>query len=53
MFILPSFKEAFPMVILEAMACGTPVIATRVGDVPHIIRDHESGLVINMKDAMI
>ncbi len=46
-FVLPSFVEAFPMVILEAFACGVPVIGTRVGDVPDMIRDGENGLLCN------
>jgi glycosyltransferase involved in cell wall biosynthesis len=45
--IAPSiWEEPFGMVIIEAMACGTPVIASKIGGIPEIIRDGESGLLI-------
>ena len=35
------------MVVLESMACGTPVIASKLGGIPEIITDHEDGFLIN------
>jgi D-inositol-3-phosphate glycosyltransferase len=42
----PSYYESFGLVPLESLACGTPVVATDVGDLKHIIRDGETGFVI-------
>lgn len=42
-FILPSYKEAMPMAILEAMSYGVPTIATNVGSIPEVIKDMENG----------
>lgn len=42
---LPSQREALPVVILEALACGTPVVATRVGAVSELIQDGRNGFV--------
>jgi hypothetical protein len=44
--VLASFSEGVPMVLIEALALGRPVVATAVGGVPELVRDHETGLVV-------
>jgi glycosyltransferase involved in cell wall biosynthesis len=49
--LLPSFDEAMPMCVLEAMAAAKPVIATRVGAVPDVVLEGETGYVVEPGDA--
>lgn len=49
-FALASFNEPYGMVLLEAMACGKPVVATKVGGIPEIVVDSETGLLVPPKD---
>jgi D-inositol-3-phosphate glycosyltransferase len=48
--VMPSLYESFGMVALEAMACGTPVIASRVGGLTFTVRDGETGFLVPEKD---
>lgn len=49
-FVLSSVAEALPNVILEAMAAGLPVVATRVGGVPEAVASGETGLLVAPRD---
>ncbi|WP_208560219.1 glycosyltransferase [Marinilactibacillus kalidii] len=45
-FILPSQYEGIPLTLLEAMATGLPIIATRVGGIPDLIKNEKNGLLV-------
>jgi glycosyltransferase involved in cell wall biosynthesis len=49
-FLIPSLKEGFPNVLLEAMASKLPVIATRVGAIPDVIEDGKNGYLCKVGD---
>lgn len=48
-FILPSHNECFPLVVLEAMKYGLPVIATNEGGIPDIVDEGVTGVLVNVK----
>jgi glycosyltransferase involved in cell wall biosynthesis len=50
LFVLPSAAEALPLALLQAMASGLPVLATRVAGVPEVVRDGVEGLLVDADD---
>lgn len=46
LIVIPSFTEGLPNVLLESIACGTPVLATPVGMIPSLIKNGETGFIM-------
>jgi glycosyltransferase involved in cell wall biosynthesis len=58
LFVLPSYQEGLPCVVLEAMACAKPVISTPIMGIPEAVVEGETGLLVqpghpnDLQDAM-
>jgi glycosyltransferase involved in cell wall biosynthesis len=50
LFLLPSETESFGLAALEALSCEVPVIASRVGGLPEVIREGENGFLLPVGD---
>jgi len=50
-FVMPSIKEGLGIALVEAMATGLPVVGTRVGGIPSLIKDKENGLLVESGDS--
>ena len=48
--VFPSHSEGMPQAVIEAMNCGLPVVATKVGGTPEAVLDGETGLLVEAKD---
>lgn len=51
--VIPSYTEGLPNIMLESMACGTPVLSTPVGSVPDIIEHGVNGFLVGNNEASV
>jgi len=49
-FVLPTEEDAFPLALIEAMACGLPVVSTPIGGIPEIVTHGKNGLLVQPRD---
>ncbi|HHT25635.1 MAG TPA: glycosyltransferase family 4 protein [Firmicutes bacterium] len=52
-FVLPSYSEGMPLTVLEAMAAGKPIVATRVGGIPELIEHDVTGVLVEPRQPRI
>ncbi len=50
LFLLPSVQETLGRVVIEAMACGKPVVATRIGGIPEVVEEKVTGYLVPSRD---
>jgi glycosyltransferase involved in cell wall biosynthesis len=50
LLVIPSFSEGTPLVAFEAMACGTPVLSSRVAGLPDVVHDWSTGFLVKPGD---
>ena len=51
LFVIPSRQDNLPNTVLEAMACGTPTVGFNIGGIPDMVRDGETGFLVNKINA--
>jgi glycosyltransferase involved in cell wall biosynthesis len=52
-FVIPSLEDNLPNTVLEAMACGTPVIGFETGGIPEMVSHRQTGLLVKPKDVQV